>query len=111
MVVHTVQSLAETGGELWRKLQADCDNEHFNIASPLSSTPLPIYKWVISHAGDFSNWQLVRFILMDEQVENLDAPYRYIETNDPASYERFALKHLLDPLGTGVGITPNILKP
>jgi 6-phosphogluconolactonase/glucosamine-6-phosphate isomerase/deaminase len=111
MVINIVKSLAEPVGNLWRELQASHDGNDFSVASPLSSTPLPIYEWVIKSAESFSNWEQVNFILMDEQVEGRSAPFTYIPTDDDASYEGFACKHLLDPLRTETGTSIDVLKP
>jgi hypothetical protein len=46
-----VKSLAEPVGELWKTLQSEkTDKGLFIVSSPLSSTPLPIYEWVIDNA-------------------------------------------------------------
>lgn len=97
--------LASFVGEFWRNLQSTVDDEFF-IAFPLSSTPLPLYAWVVENASSFKNWGNVRFILMDEQVEGADT-FEYISPGDAASYEKFAKDKFLDRLPVSV----SILKP
>ncbi len=107
-----VQSLAEPIGNLWKNLQAKYTKEGiFSVASPLSSTPLPIYEWIISHAGEFENWDKVKFVLMDEMLEDNLPPFNYVPKNDPASYEGFALKNFVEPLKNKTGTLVEILKP
>ena len=89
-------------------LQAEyTDNGYFNVASPLSSTPLPIYDWILEHKPDFHRWEKVRFVLMDEMVEGNGPPFAYISQSDNASYERFARRHFIDRLEESI----QILKP
>ncbi len=111
MIIHAVESLGEPVGRLWQKLQADHIAGPFYVASALSSTPLPIYDWVIDHARSFPNWPQVKFVLMDDQTEGAKAPYQYIATDDPASYEGFAHKHLFNPLNARTGTILPVLKP
>lgn len=107
-----VSSLAEPVGMLWKKLQEKYTSEgSFSVASPLSSTPLPIYQWIIEHAEEFANWNKVRFVLMDEILEGSRPPFTYISTDDPASYEGFARKHLLLPLSKKVSVSIEVAKP
>lgn len=104
----TVSSLAEPVGKRWRDLQPRCtEEEYFFVASPLSSTPIPIYQWIIEHADEFPRWDRVRFVLMDEMLEN----NAYVPLTDPASYEGFARKHLLDPLRDKTGVAIPVVKP
>ncbi len=105
-----VPSLAAPVGKLWQKLQTTYTNKgYFQVASPLSSTPLPIYDWIIKHQAEFSNWDKVRFVLMDEMVEGDQPPFQYISTDDNASYEGFAHRHFLDFLDHKVPvIKPNL---
>jgi len=94
-----VPSLVESVGNVWKNLQAEyTKNGLFYVASPLSSTPLPIYQWIIEHANEFEHWEKVRFVLMDELIEKHNDHYEYISSYDPASYERFAKEKLLTPL-------------
>jgi 6-phosphogluconolactonase/glucosamine-6-phosphate isomerase/deaminase len=103
--IKIVPSLGEPVGRLWRKLQAEyTDRGYFTVASPLSSTPLPVYEWIIQHKTGFASWDKVRFVLMDEMVEGVEQPFHYISADDTASYERFARQHFLQPLGEGVPI-------
>ena len=107
-----VPSLAEPVGNLWKDLQSKHTKDgNFLVASPLSSTPLPIYEWVINHAKEFENWDKVRFVLMDEMLEGEKPPFTYVPTSDPASYEGFARKHLLEPLEQKIDIQIPIIKP
>lgn len=106
--IHTVASLAEPVGRVWHDLQGDfIKHGSFNVAAPLSSTSLPIYDWIINNKNDFGSWDRVRFVLMDEQVEGVAPPYSYVRIEDRASYENFALKNFLQPLGENVPL----LKP
>jgi len=111
MKINLVSSLAQSVGSIWKELQAKSAGPTFNVASPLSSTPVPIYSWIVEHARDFPNWDNVRFVLMDEQVEGTQPPYRYISRDDPASYEGFASRVLLEPLKRNVGVNVPVDKP
>jgi 6-phosphogluconolactonase/glucosamine-6-phosphate isomerase/deaminase len=93
MKTHIVQSLAEPVDNLWKHFQIESRGSSFNVATPLSSTPLPIYAWVAKHAAEFGDWSNVQFVLMDEQVEGVERPFEYIDGDDPASYEGFARKY------------------
>ncbi|MGH3428166.1 MAG: hypothetical protein ACRDQZ_11475, partial [Mycobacteriales bacterium] len=74
MDVRVVPSLAQPVSEIWRGLQESCTrNGEFYVAAPLSSTPLPIYRYLVDHAEHFPRWARVRFVLMDEQLDG-DAP-------------------------------------
>ena len=107
-----VSSLAEPVGSIWRALQNNYTQiELFHIAAPLSSTPLPIYKWVIENAESFHKWDKVRFVLMDEMVERVKSAFSYVALNDVASYEGFAKKTLLQQLEDKVKINIKIIKP
>lgn len=94
------EEIAEYTGRLWQELQDRYTKEGlFYLSSPLSSTPLPLYKWVIENARSFPNWKQFCFILMDEQVEgNPQSGFSYVSPENPASYERFARKNLLESL-------------
>lgn len=106
--IKPVPSLGEPVGKLWQSLQAEYTSKgYFNVAAPLSSTPLPIYDWIIQHKDSFSGWDKVRFVLMDEMVDGDKQSFHYISTDDFASYERFAHHHFLDPLRENVPV----LKP
>ena len=111
MEITVVKSLAEPVGKLWRELQSEAGTSNFSVASPLSSTPLPIYEWLTTHAANLPNWDLVHFVLMDEQVEGTSAPFRYVSTNDAASYQGFAKKYLLAPLRAKTGAAIEVLTP
>ena len=103
--VHIVSSLAESVGKLWQTLQTEYTGDgYFNVASPLSSTPLPVYDWIIEHKPDFPRWDKVHFVLMDEMVEGTGPPFRYISRSEYASYERFARQHFIDRLGENIPI-------
>ncbi|MBO0881471.1 MAG: 6-phosphogluconolactonase [Mycobacterium sp.] len=81
------------------------------VAAPLSSTPVPIYEWVVDNAGLFSGWERFSFVLMDEQLEQDDSGLVYVRLDDPASYERFAEDVLLGPLGGRVMRRIHAVKP
>lgn len=107
------EQLATYAGELWRKLQQEYTrNGLFYVSSPLSSTPLPLYNWIIAHAQSFANWNKFRFILMDEHVEQ-NHDFHYVPLSDAACYERFAREKFLDPLQTYTNIDTEqiLLKP
>jgi len=107
-----VPSLAEPVGNVWKNLQAKYTKEgNFFVASPLSSTPLPIYEWIVKNCGNFENWDKVRFVLMDEMLEGNRPPFKYVPVDDPASYEGFARKHLLTPLAKAVPASQEAIKP
>lgn len=106
MKKEVVTSLAQPVGNLWKSLQNSSKSEFF-VASPLSSTPIPIYKWIVEHASEFQNWDKVRFVLMDEMLEN----DQYVTLDDPASYENFARNRFLHPLKEKTGVDVPVLKP
>ncbi len=109
---YIVSSLAEPVGTLWKNLQAKFTQEGlFRVASPLSSTPLPIYDWLVTHAVELPHWEKVHFVLMDEMLDEDKQPVRYVSVDDPASYEGFARKHLLEPLSKRVPLSPLVIKP
>ncbi len=108
MNIVTVASLGEPVGKLWLDLQKTYAQDGiFNVASPLSSTPLPIYQWIIDNADRVTFWDNVRFVLMDEQIEVTGESYRYVSMEDSSSYEGFARKHFLSPLNRSI----EVLKP
>lgn len=112
MEQHVVKSLAESVGNVWRELQTKYTKEgNFFVAAPLSSTPLPIYQWVVDHAEEFPSWDKVKFVLMDEQLEGEQSSFTYVPITDPASYEAFAKEHLLIPLQEETGVQVQIVKP
>ncbi|GAA4494885.1 hypothetical protein GCM10023191_034770 [Actinoallomurus oryzae] len=112
MHINVVESLAQPVGELWRDLQAkETKDGFFSVAAPLSSTPRPIYRWIVDNASMFERWKAVRFVLMDEQIEGSSVPFRYISPEDPASYERFAMQNLLIPLEGKTGTAVRLEKP
>lgn len=107
-----VPSLAEPVGMMWKELQNTYTQSGvFRIASPLSSTPLPIYQWVVKNAKSFSHWDKVRFVLMDEMVEGKSPDFSYVPLNDAASYEGFARKHFLNPLVDKIKNNIEVIKP
>jgi len=107
-----VSSLAESVGTLWRELQKQYTQQgNFFVASPLSSTPLPIYDWIIKNAHTFTNWEKTKFVLMDEMLEGEKHLFSYVPITDPASYEGFALKHFLNPLSEKVSVNKEVIKP
>lgn len=108
---HLVESLAEPVGKLWQERQHHHGSAgEFFISSPLSSTPKPIYEWVVANAHAFTFWDRVRFVLMDEMMTD-DAKPQYLPIDDPASYEGFARRHLLDPIRLATGVEIPIVKP
>jgi 6-phosphogluconolactonase/glucosamine-6-phosphate isomerase/deaminase len=114
MRIHIVPSLAQPVGALWKRVQQHYvghGNGVFHIASPLSSTPLPIYRWLIKNSSALPYWENVTFVLMDEQLDGGAAPFRYVCRDDPASYEGFAYRHLLDPLAKETGVVVPVVKP
>ncbi len=113
MKIKTTASLGECVGMFWRDLQSEVTSkkDSFHVASPLSSTPLPIYEWIIANWQDFDGWEKVRFVLMDEQVESNSPPFNYIPGEDSASYEAFANEHLLLPLKNKLGFPIPVVKP
>lgn len=107
-----VPSLAGPVGSLWRDLQEMYTKQgNFSVASPLSSTPLPVYDWIIENAHSFKNWEKMKFVLMDEMVEGHKELFTYVPLNDLASYEGFARKYLLKPLKEKVGVDEHVIKP
>jgi len=113
MDVKVVSSFAEPIGRTWIEAQKDSVAHHGNflVAAPLSSTPLPIYQWIIKNSESFPNWEQVRFVLMDEQVEGTKPPFHYIAADDPASYENFARQHFLTPLSQKTSHAIPVIKP
>lgn len=112
-VFNSTDDLAKYAGKIWASLQENyTKNGLFFVSSPLSSTPILLYKWLVQNCRFIKNWGKFRFILMDEQLDKEDN-YRYIPLNDKASYENFARKNLLIPLSKKVKISVNklILKP
>jgi 6-phosphogluconolactonase/glucosamine-6-phosphate isomerase/deaminase len=102
-----VKSLAEPIGTLWKELQEKYTAKgNFYVAAPLSSTPLPIYRWLVKHAKQIKNWDRIRFVLMDELVINKG---KYLASNNPASYEKFAKQNLINPLENKVGLSRKVL--
>ncbi|HEY4513617.1 MAG TPA: 6-phosphogluconolactonase [Candidatus Paceibacterota bacterium] len=107
-----VSSFAEPIGNIWKNLQAQYTKGGlFFVAAPLSSTPLPIYEWIVEHATEFENWDKVRFVLMDEMFEGEKPPFNYVSNSDSASYEGFAKKYLLEPIKNKIGTDIKIIKP
>lgn len=88
------ENLAIYVGNLWKELQ-DKAKEDFFVSAPLSSTPLPLYDWVVKNAELFDNWNFFKFILMDEQLIDKNT---YVSISDSASYEKFAREKFLDRL-------------
>lgn len=111
MQVLTVDELGTAVGEIWRGCQNQNSNPEFFVAAPLSSTPLPIYNWIIANHTLFHRWENLRFVLMDEMVEGTAEPFSYINTDDLASYEGFALRHFIQPLTEQTKVEFPILKP
>ena len=104
-VFENPELLAQFVGEFWRNLPSTVEDEFF-IACPLSSTPLPLYDWVVGNASSFRDWEKMKFVLMDEQVEGA-GPFTYVSPEDAASYEKFAKDKFLNRLPVSVPI----LKP
>lgn len=112
--LYVVEALGEPVGKIWQELQAKYTREGlFYVSSPLSNTPLPVYQWIIDRSVSFENWNKMRFILMDEQVESVEPPFVYIPSDHPACYERFARQKLLNPLSQKLNIRldTSVLKP
>lgn len=110
-VFQTSKELAEFLGSKWKELQEKHGrNGVFLVSSPLSSTPIPLYDWLVRNADSISHWDKMKFVLMDEQVDQTRVTY--IPRDDSASYERFAREKLLDRLKHKIG-EPNrvIVKP
>lgn len=105
------KTLVEYAGKIWENLQDACPH-FFYISSPLSSTPIPLYKWIINNATSIKNWDKFRFILMDDQVEGTEN-FSYVNVEDSASYENFAIKNLIKPLQekTNLPLTRFVIKP
>jgi 6-phosphogluconolactonase/glucosamine-6-phosphate isomerase/deaminase len=111
-----IDDLGAAVGQRWAQLQSSCiaATGSFTYAIPLSSTPLPIYKWVINNSHDFPDWSATRLVLMDEQVEHDGSgSFWYIDRDDQASYNRFAEENFLKPLGDVLGLEAplTIIKP
>ena len=68
-----------------------------------------VYSWLINHANEFDHWEKVRFVLMEEILEDSTPPC-YVPVDDAASYEGFAQRHLLEPLRAKTGCTIPVLK-
>ena len=113
MKVYVVDDLAGPVGTRWRQLQEEktAAGREFLVAAPLSSTPLPVFRWIINHASTFPSWERVRFVLMDEQVAGILPPFTYVDVEDSASYEGFARKHLLGPLEEVTGVAVPVITP
>lgn len=112
MKTFIVPTLGEPVGLRWMDLQNKFVLQgEFNVAAPLSSTPLPIYDWIIHHASDFHHWHKVNFVLMDEMLEGDAKNYSYVPKSDPASYEGFAQKNFTYPLSIATDHHITILKP
>lgn len=109
----TPEEMAEYVGSCWRELQSRASPSlGFIVAGPLSSTPLPIYHWVLSNLEKFNNWKSFHFLLMDEQLEDGEKP-EYVPLSDTASYERFAINNFLTNLSTKIERTVEeiLIKP
>jgi len=113
MDIRIVSSLAEPVGKIWVEAQETlvAQQGYFLVSSPLSSTPLPIYQWVIENAANFTGWEKARFVLMDEQVEGFTPPFQYVAMDDEASYENFAQRHLLISLSHKISRDIPVIKP
>ncbi len=83
----------------------------FCVAAPLSNTPRPVYAQLIREASPTDGWDRVSFVLMDEQVDGEPPDCSYVPPEDPAGYEAFARRHLLDPLRRKIGAEVPVLKP
>ncbi len=107
-----VSSIGHPVGHLWRSLQDEYTKKgDFYVASALSSTSLPLYDWIVKNASIFTNWEKVKFVLMDEMLEGEKEPFTYVSLTDAASYEGFALKHFLNPLAEKVALHKQVIKP
>jgi 6-phosphogluconolactonase/glucosamine-6-phosphate isomerase/deaminase len=112
--MHTeiVPSLAEPVGRHWQTVQSKFVREgQFFVAAPLSSTPVPVYSWVLENSTRFLGWEAVSFVLMDEQVDGQPPQCEYIAVSDPASYESFAHRNFLDELRRRTGTALPVIKP
>lgn len=112
MRLEFVESLAAPVGAYWHALQArKVLAGRFAVASPLSSTPLPVYAWLSQMAAPSQQWHKVDFVLMDEQVDGREPPFTYVAPEDQASYEAFARRHLLAPLEKQLNVRIPVVKP
>lgn len=96
-VFSSIDALAEAAGEIWLSMQTAAQTSEFWLASPLSNTPRALYAWVIRECRRFQNWEKFRFVMMDEQLLNTEAP-EYVPADHPASFIAFARRELLNPL-------------
>ena len=111
MTIKIVASVGDTAGRIWKNLQnTKTQTDDFSISAPLSSTPLPLYTWIVDNAHEFINWQRVKFVLMDEMLEE-GRPWQYVTIEDQASYEGFARKNFLDPLSKKLDQQIEVIKP
>jgi 6-phosphogluconolactonase/glucosamine-6-phosphate isomerase/deaminase len=107
-----VPSLAIPVGSIWRDMQEHITTKrNFFVAAPLSSTPLPVYHWIVEHSNTFSGWEKVKFVLMDEMVQGERPPFRYINKEDAASYEGFANRNFFEALHDRIASSVEIVKP
>jgi len=109
-----VESFAERVGIIWKNLQSHhASYGEFFVASPLSRTPLPIYEWLLQNAESIPLWEKLRFVLMDEQVQQVNGKLQYLPIDNAASFEGFARKHFLHPLSERISVPEKqmILKP
>jgi 6-phosphogluconolactonase/glucosamine-6-phosphate isomerase/deaminase len=103
-VFETSHELAEFVGTQWRDYQNNTSpNAPFIVSSPLSSTPKPLYRWVIENSARFSNWSQFRFLIMDEQFA-VGIEHTYVESSAPTSFVRFARTELIDPLSSRASV-------
>lgn len=111
--INVVESLAKSVGSFWKNVQNEVTSleDQFYIASPLSSTAVPIYEWIVDQHSLYLHWNKVKFVLMDEQVERHQKTFMYIPTDDSASYERFANTHFVKPLQAKLGYAIPVIKP
>ena len=112
--IHVVDSLGEPVGRLWKELQEQYAKDGlFFVACPLSRTPLPIYDWLLENAQNVPGWDKLRFVFMDEQVEEANGRPQYVPIDDPASLEGFGRRHFLASLNGRAAIPEEsmILKP
>lgn len=98
--------------DFWKNLQKKYTAiGKFSVAAPLSSTPLSTYAWIVENFHEFENWEKLQFVLMDEMLEGDYPHFQYVSTDDSASYEGFARRNFLTPLGEKTGITIPVIKP
>src|SRR6185369_4227754 len=98
-----IEQVVKNIAEKWKQAQAKSHGQ-FLMASPLSSTPLPLYDYVAANAKSFTNWENFCFVMMDEMCDGELNALSYIAENDLANYTSFAWKNLIEPLEAQVRV-------